>query len=93
MQQEFLNPEKWVNSGASALQRLPTVCGRFNQQVAEVEHLALCFLDESERDLASRILAAAGASPELVRRGFEKYARSQPQISSPVSPYLGHAHL
>ena len=82
MQQEFLNPEKWVNSGASALQRLPTVCGRFDQQVAEVEHLALCFLDESERDLASRILAAAGTSPELVRRGFEKYARSQPQISS-----------
>ena len=82
MQQEFLNPEKWVNSGAEALQRLPTVCSRFNQQVAEVEHLALCFLDDDERGLAARILAAAGASPALVRQGFEKYARTQPQVSS-----------
>ena len=81
--QELLDPEKWVESGVKALQRLPATCNRFNQQAAETEHVAIAFLEEGgDRGLASRILAAAGASPESVRLGFEEYARRQPQVSS-----------
>ena len=55
--QELLSPEAWVESGASALQKLPATCKRFNQQAAEAEQ-------EGERVREKpplRALAFAGA--------------------------------
>lgn len=79
---ELLNPESWVESGVAALNRLPQIVSRLSQQKTESEHLAIAFLEEgAERGLASRILAAAGASPQAVKDAFEEFARSQPRIS------------
>lgn len=79
--QELLSPEAWVESGASALQKLPATCKRFNQQAAEAEHLAIALLEQGgERGMASKVLANAGASPAAVKKAFEAFANNQPKV-------------
>ena len=78
---ELLSPEAWVESAFRALQSLPKICERLNQPVAEAEHLAIALLEEGgDKGMASRVLAAAGASPAAVRAGFEAYAARQPKV-------------
>ena len=61
---------------------MPAICNRLSQQAAEAEHCAIAFLEQNgERGMASRILAAAGASPQAVKDGFEEFARSQPRVT------------
>ena len=88
--EELLNPEAWVESGVSALKKLPAMCQRLNQPVAEAEHVALVLLEEGgERGMASKILAAAGANPASVRQAFEGFASNQPKVFSSQQPLEG----
>jgi hypothetical protein len=77
----LFDPEKWTESGLKALQNVPKVCERVNQRVAEAEHLAMSIL-EDDKGMGTKVLDAAGASARAVRRGFEEYARKQPQVFS-----------
>ena len=78
---DTLNPEKWTEAGAAALQKLPATCKKLNQRVAEAEHLALALL-EDEKGMASKVLLAAGAEPKAIKEAFEAFARRQPQVYS-----------
>ena len=76
----LFSPEAWTESGFAALQRLPATCSTLNQNVAEVEHLAIALLDDLKVGLAARFLLGAGASPAAVKAGFEEFAARQPKV-------------
>mmetsp|Transcript_15159 Transcript_15159/g.26901 ORF Transcript_15159/g.26901 Transcript_15159/m.26901 type:complete len:1072 (+) Transcript_15159:52-3267(+) len=76
----LLNPEKWVESGVSGLNRLQTVVPRLGQQTAEAEHLAISFLEEKD-GMANRVLEAAGALPTVLKTAFENFAKQQVRVS------------
>merc|ERR1719502_1829021 len=52
--QDLMDPERWTETGVSALQRLPAIAKRLGQQTAEAEHVALAFLEEGgDKGMAS----------------------------------------
>ena len=84
--QALLNPEAWTESGAKAIQSLPSVCRSLGQQFAEVEHMAIALIDQGgEKGMMQKLLAAAGLSPSAVRTGFDAFARKQPSVTGPGS--------
>ncbi len=80
-QQELFSEQAWVESGFAALQKLPATTSRLNQQAAEAEHLAITLLEQNgDKGMASKVLAAAGASPSEARAAFEEFAQRQPKV-------------
>ena len=77
---------KFTDNALDAINKAPEVARRFQNQMVEVEHLAIALLEQE--GLTTKILTRAGVDPSRLLPQLESFIRRQPRVFSQRQPQV-----
>mmetsp|Transcript_23194 Transcript_23194/g.38868 ORF Transcript_23194/g.38868 Transcript_23194/m.38868 type:complete len:988 (-) Transcript_23194:101-3064(-) len=88
-----VSPNDYTEKAWEAISKTPEICRRYDQQVAEAEHLALALLEQGESGLACRLLSKANVDIKKAKEECIKFIEKQPRVFQSQQQPAGSAMI